>query len=156
MRLPVRVVLKLVGKEPASGNGRIRCLCGCEGARKVDELLFVDYGGGRDERDEGAEVEEEGGFLDGLVGGHADVGFVAAGAAEEGEGDASGADGAFVDFVAAVGGEEAGGFGLEGVLVCWFLFCIGASGGTVWMSFRATRSLTEPPGSRNCVLLEGL
>lgn len=71
MRFPVRVRLELVGEEAAAGPGAGGRVRGCEGAGAVDEVGGVDDGGGGDAVDGGAEVEEEGGFLGGLVGGHA-------------------------------------------------------------------------------------
>lgn len=58
--------------------------------------------------------------------GEVHVGVVAPRAAEDGEGDAGGADGAFVDFIAAVWGEET------------LLFCLvpGRGGGVRWWRAR--------------------
>lgn len=71
VRFPVRFGFELVGEEAAAGTGGGGGMFEGEGAGAVDEVVRVDYGGGGDAVDGGAEVEEEGGFLGGLVGGHA-------------------------------------------------------------------------------------
>ena len=73
MSLPVRFVFELVGEVAASwtvGVGGV--FCG-EGAGAVDEVHGVDYWGRGDAFDCGAEGEEEGGFFETLVRGHAAI-----------------------------------------------------------------------------------
>ncbi len=110
-RLHVRGVvgegLELVREEPARGGVGRRGVGLGPGPREVDKVARVGDGGDGDALDGGAEVVQQVGFFDGHVVGHADVGVVAAGAGQDGEGDARAANGALVDGVAAAWGEEA-------------------------------------------------
>lgn len=71
VRAPVGGVLELVGEEATAGGERGGGVGGGEAPREVDEVVWVDDGGGGNEGYGCAEGEEEGGFFGGLVVGHA-------------------------------------------------------------------------------------
>jgi len=71
MTRPICLRLELVCEKPAPALVWVKCVSGGEGAGAVDEVRWVDYRGGRDEVDDGAEFEEEGRFFGRGVCGHA-------------------------------------------------------------------------------------
>ena len=107
MRSPIRLVLELVRKQSLSLLRGIRGVLPRAPGGYVNELALVYYRRGTHALHLRAEFEEEIGFLRGLVRGHADVCFIPQCSRECGEGDTCRADGAFVDGIPVVRGDEA-------------------------------------------------
>lgn len=73
MREIICRIFELICEKTSSHSSRVQSMFFCAATCEVDELIRVDDGGGGDAFDCCAEVQEEGGFFGGDVGGHAAV-----------------------------------------------------------------------------------